>query len=58
MTTYFFAMCYWYAGDVLHTARCYTFDKVSCEVYFEECYRGFVPTPVRRPSIDFPPKAG
>ena len=29
-------------------ARCYHWDRAVCEMYFDECYEGRVPTPVRR----------
>ena len=51
MTIFWFALCMIPSTEFdegFALARCYTFDRVSCEAYFDECYRGFIPTPVRR----------
>ena len=45
-----FAMGYWYEGDILHTAKFYSHDRAACEARFDRCFEGRVQIPVRRPS--------
>lgn len=59
MTAFWFALCMVPSVEFdegFQLNRCTYVTQAECEAVFDECYQGFVPTPVRRAVVDFPPK--
>lgn len=57
MTAFWFAFCMYPSPDFDEgwaLASCQYVTQAECEAVFDECFAGFVATPVRRPSTVSP----